>query len=131
MWQKESFGYLSGKPRLFDRKDVIKNTDDEPMFYTMLDSLGGYRFDVPDGNYALTLCLAEPDKIKNGDRVFDILINDDIVLADLDLTAAYGFATALKKTFLADAKSGNGITIHFDAKKGYPLLNGIKIEKRY
>jgi beta-galactosidase len=130
-WRKGSFGYLSGKQRSFDRKDVIKNTDDEPLFFSLLDSVQGYRFDVPDGRYAITLCFAEPDRLKKGDRIFDIRINDETVLRGLDLTAAYGFSVAMKKTFVADASKGNGITVWFDAKKGYPVLNGIKIEKQF
>jgi beta-galactosidase len=130
-WKKGSFGYLSAKPNVFDRKDVIKNTDDEPLFYSFLDSLSGYRFDVPDGAYALTLCFAEPLKLKTGDRVFDLRINGKTVLNDFDLTASYGFAVAAKKTFVVNAEKGEGINIQFDAKKGNALLNGIKIERQF
>ncbi len=130
-WQKGSFGYITGKARTLDRKDVIKNTDDEPMFYTCLDSVQGYRFDVPDGIYAITLCFAEPDKIRPGDRVFDVRINDEMVISNLDFAATYGLTTAVKKTFIANAKNGAGVSVLFDAKKGGALLNGIKIEKQF
>ncbi len=129
-YQEGSFGHIAGKSRLFDRKEVIRNTDDEPMFYSCLDSLTGYRFDLPEGNYAVTLCFAEPQRLKKGDRVFDIFINDVRSCNDLDLTAAYGFAVAVQKTFVANATGSKGITIHFAAKKGTPLLNAIKIDKQ-
>ncbi|HEV7779829.1 MAG TPA: glycoside hydrolase family 2 TIM barrel-domain containing protein [Chitinophagaceae bacterium] len=129
-YQKESFGYIAGKPKMFDRKDVIKNTDDEPLFYTCLDSLSAYRFDLADGNYAVTLFFAEPQRLKTGERVFDILINEKLVCSGLDLTASAGFAVAIRKTFMANVINGKGMTIRFDAKKGNGLLNGIKIEKQ-
>lgn len=129
-WQKGSFGYLSGRPRMLDRKVVIKNTDDEPMFYTCIDSLSGYRFDVADGQYAITLCFAEPDNLNKGDRVFTIRINDEVVSPPIDLAGDYGFAVAVKKTFLVNAKNGNGVTILFDVITGGAVLNGIKINKQ-
>jgi beta-galactosidase len=128
-YQKGSFGYTDGKTKWLDRKDVIKNTDDEPMFYSCLDSLTGYRLDLPDGNYSITLCFAEPLRLKAGERVFDIAINDEIVCKDLDLTASYGFATAASKAFVVKARNGKGVDIRFTAKKGVAVLNGIKVEK--
>ncbi|MEO5984583.1 MAG: glycoside hydrolase family 2 TIM barrel-domain containing protein [Ferruginibacter sp.] len=128
-YQKGSFGFISGKSKVFDRKDVIMNTADEPLLYSYQDSIQAYRFDVPDGKYRLSLCFAEPARINIGERVFDISINNQILLKDMDLTAMHGFANGVTKTFFADAKDGNGLAIKFDAIKGNPVLNGVRIEK--
>ncbi len=128
-YQKGSFGFISGNSKVFDRKTVITNTADEPLLYSYRDSIHGYRFDVPDGKYRLSLCFAEPSVIKIGERVFDLSINDEILLKDMDLTAMHGFARGVTKTFLADAKDGNGLRIKFDPLKGNPVLNGVRIEK--
>jgi len=128
-YQKGGFGFVSGNAKVFDRKEVIMNTDDEPMLYTYRDSIQAYCFDVPNGKYRLTLAFAEPNRLNKGDRIFDVSINDEIVLKDMDLAAMNGFAQAALKTFIVDLKNGNGLQLKFDAKKGNAILNGIKIEK--
>lgn len=128
-YTKGSFGYVAGNPKLFDRKDVIMNTSDEPLFYSYRDSIQAYRFDVPDGQYRISLSLAEAARLKAGDRVFDIAINNEVLAKDLDLTAQYGFAQTVTKVYSIEAKGGTGVTVSFNAKKGNPVLNGIKIEK--
>jgi hypothetical protein len=42
------------------------NTNDEPMYYSLIDSVGGYKLDLPDGKYAVTLYFAEPSRLKTG-----------------------------------------------------------------
>lgn len=128
-YEKGSFGFVSGTNKVFDRKVVIANTDDEPMFYSYRDSVQAYRFDVADGRYRVALCFAEPEKLKAGERVFDISINNERLATSMDLTAQYGFSQAITKTFIADAKNNQGIEIKFDTIKGTAVLNGIKIEK--
>ena len=124
-----SFGYTGGVMQVFSRSEVIKNTDDEPMFYSYLDSIESYRADVPDGEYKVTLCFAEPKYVAAGQRVFDVSINDNKLITDLDLAAEAGFASAFKKTFVVQAKDGKGIQLKFTAKQGSALLNGLQVEK--
>ena len=123
------FGYTGGHFKVFDRKDVIKNTDHEPMMYSYLDSLSGYRFDVPDGKYQVTLYLAEPAKLNKGDRVFSVSINNEEVISRLDLTEQYGFATTVVKTIVVNAKNGAGVQVQFSSVKGNAVLSGIQLEK--
>ena len=77
----------------------------------------------------MTLYFAESKDLKPGERVFDVDINGKNVIQGLDLAAAYGYAVAIKKTFVVDAAGGHGIHIDFSAKKGNALLSGIKIEQ--
>ncbi|MEO7444453.1 MAG: glycoside hydrolase family 2 TIM barrel-domain containing protein [Ferruginibacter sp.] len=128
-YQKGSFGYIGGSSKVFDRKVVIGNTDDEPLYYTYVDSLQAYKFDVPDGKYRVSLFMAEPLRLNNTDRVYDIVINNNIVVKDLDLNAQYNFAQAMSKFFITDATNNNGVEIKFNSRRGTAILNGIKIEK--
>lgn len=127
-YQKDGFGFIGGRNRNFDRKDVILGTDDEPMFYSFADSIQSYQLDVPGGQYRVTLSFAEPDRIQKGERVFDVLVNDQPVVRSLDLTGQYGFARAAQFSSIVTA-SGSGITIRFNAIKGSAILNGLQIEK--
>ena len=99
------------------------------MMYSYLDSLSGYRFDVPDGKYQVTLYLAEPAKLNKGDRVFSVSINNEEVISRLDLTEQYGFATTVVKTFVVNAKNGAGVQVQFSSVKGNAVLSGIQLEK--
>ena len=124
-----SFGHTGGSNQFFSRSKVIKSTDDEPLYYSYLDSLQAYRFDVKDGAYKVTLYFAEPSNIKAGQRVFDVVINGSTVLDKLDLANEFGWAQAIKKTFIVHANDGKGINILFNAVKGNTILNGIKLEQ--
>lgn len=124
-----SFGHIGGKPSFFARGEIIKSTADVPLYYSFLDSLQGYRFDVRDGRYKVTLYFAESKDLTPGERVFDVRINGKAVEKDLDLAKEYGYAVAIKKTYIVEAAGGQGIQIAFDARKGNTLLSGIKIEQ--
>jgi hypothetical protein len=54
-------------------------------------------------------------------------INGNKMIRDLDLTAAAGFATAVEKTFVCEARNGSGIDLKFIATKGNALINGIRV----
>jgi len=123
------FGHIGGNPGLFARGEIIKGTADQPLYYSYLDSLQGYRFDVKDGKYNVTLYFAESKDLLPGQRVFDVTINGQPVEHGLDLAASYGYAEAIKKTYIVEASDGQGIRIVFTAKKGNTLLSGIKIEQ--
>lgn len=122
-----SFGYTGGIPAMLNIKTVKKNTDDNPLFYTYLDNIKGYKFDVPNGNYEIELCFIEGDKIGKDERVFSVAINGDELLGDIDLSAECGVAVAVKKKFRINVVEGKGVNVSFSAKKGKAVLSGIKL----
>jgi beta-galactosidase len=128
-YSKGSFGHIGGNAEDFARGEIIKGTTDAPLYYTYLDSLQGYRFDVKDGRYKVTLYFAESKDMDAGERVFDVVINKEAVVHGLDLAASYGYASAIKKTFVVDVSGGQGIDISFPAEKGNAILSGIRIEQ--
>jgi beta-galactosidase len=128
-WQKGSFGYVSGNSKMFARTKVITDTKDVPLYYSYLDSVQAYRFDVKDGEYKLTLCFAEGMDIQPGERIFDVLVNDSYIIKGLDLSVTYGYARAVKKIFVVKATDGKGIAVSFQAKKGNTTLSGIRLEQ--
>ncbi|MDR0792310.1 MAG: DUF4982 domain-containing protein [Chitinophagaceae bacterium] len=128
-YTKGSFGYVNSKPQFFGRSDVIKNTIDHPLFYSYLDSIKTYKADVPNGTYKLTLCFAESKPVASGERIFNVAVNGKEVITALDLIATYGFAQAIRKSFIITVNNNEGITIDFNAIKGAALLSGLQIEK--
>lgn len=94
-----------------------------------------YQFAVPDGEYRIELYFAEPWLGKHegagidceGERIFDVAINDSVVVDDLDLWAEAGFAGACKKVVDIKVKGGL-LTISFpEVKVGEAIISAIAI----
>jgi hypothetical protein len=93
--------------------DAVIGTSDQPLFQTYRygrDKLR-YRFAVPDGDYVIELYFTEPwYGVGGGDctgwRLFDVAVNDHVVLHDLDLWREAGYAHAVKKEVAGHAKNG-------------------------
>ena len=126
-YKKGAFGYVRGKPSFISLKGKITKTDKVQLLYTYLDSVKDYRIDVADGNYQVELYFAEPEYHETGKRVFDVSINNKKVITDFDLFKESGYCEAIKKSFIITTTNKQGIQLHFDAKKGNPILNGISI----
>ncbi|MDQ6610160.1 MAG: malectin domain-containing carbohydrate-binding protein, partial [Bacteroidota bacterium] len=129
-YKKGGYGFVSGVPATLNLKYMIKGTEHTPLHYSYLDSVTQYKVDVPDGNYDVDLFFIEAEKLKKGDRVFDVSINGQVLINDLDMADSYGFCQAVKKTFILKAEEGKGITISFNASKGKPVLSGVSISKK-
>ena len=94
-----------------------------------------YQFAVPDGEYRVELYFAEPWLGRHegagidceGERIFDVAINDSVVVDDLDLWAESGFAGACKKVVDIKVKGGL-LTVSFpEVKVGESIISAIAI----
>lgn len=94
-----------------------------------------YQFAVPDGEYRVELYFAEPWLGKHegagidceGERIFDVAINDSVVVDDLDLWAEAGFAGACKKVVDIKVKGGLLIVSFPEVKVGEAIISAIAI----
>ncbi len=133
---KGSWGYIGGKKYLrsdqgglVGSRDNIWQTTEEPLYQTQQIGLDAYRLDVPKGNYEVTLLFAEFEK--DIERVFDIYINNRIVMEDVNILKQFGRNTAVYKQFIVSLEEENGLEVSFRAKTGEPVLNGIRVRKVY
>ena len=94
-----------------------------------------YHFAVPDGKYRVELYFTEPwhgtgGSVKTdceGLRIFDVAVNDSVVLNDLDIWAESGHDGALKKVIYANVKAGE-LEISFpEVKAGQAVISAIAI----
>jgi beta-galactosidase len=92
-----------------------------------------YHFPVPDGTYQVELFFVEPWYGTGGGmdcrgwRMFDVAINNNIVLNDLDIWAEAGHDKLLKKTITTKVKGGM-LTISFpQVKAGQAVVSAIAI----
>ena len=94
-----------------------------------------YNFPVADGTYRIELYFTEPWHGTGGSastdceglRIFDVAVNDSVVLDDLDIWAESGHDGVCKKVVYATVK-GRVLKIHFpEVKAGQALISGIAI----
>nr|WP_319509985.1 glycoside hydrolase family 2 TIM barrel-domain containing protein [uncultured Draconibacterium sp.] len=151
-----SWGYIGGQPykaktrfgALPCSELNILNTDDDPLYQNQRVGIKEFKLDVPEGKYELTLMWAElvsdveheklaynlgNDKIneETKERIFNVLINGKYVERNLNLTADYGAEKAISKKYKVVVTDNNGIDIRFEAVKGEPVLNAIRVYRSF
>ena len=94
-----------------------------------------YNFPVADGDYRVELYFVEPWHGKDGGekddyegiRIFDVAINGETVIDDLDPWAEAGYLGSLKRVVYAKAKNGH-LHISFpEVKAGQAVICGIAV----
>lgn len=87
-----------------------------------------YTFPIDNGTYEVKLFFAEYQNEAVGARVFDVLLEDVLVLDDYDIVAVDGFAVAAEKTFTVEVADGTlNLLLDRIPGNGNPLLSGLQI----
>ena len=94
-----------------------------------------YDLFVPDGDYRVELYFAEPWHGKDGGeqcdyegmRIFDVAINGETLVDDLDPWAEAGYCGALKRVVNAKAKNGRLCISFPEVKAGQAVICGIAV----
>jgi beta-galactosidase len=138
---------FKGSRSRFGSQAYIFNSEDQPLFQTMMDSLSSYKLDVADGEYELELLFSElepnmkPTNVlydlssnknpnKTGfNRVFNIRINGQLWKENFEPAKDPGGFRAGSYKTIVQAKEGKGVSIDFEKVLGNPMLNGLKIKK--
>jgi beta-galactosidase len=150
-----SWGYIGGKPfktktrfgELPASELDILNTTQDPIFQTQRNGIEEFKADVSDGQYevyfywahlipfvqkeALAYNLGNTSTYENASNyIFDVVINGNTFLQNLDIPNQIGAERAIIKSTLINATEGKGISIKFNAnKEGKTYLNAIRIVK--
>lgn len=85
-----------------------------------------YQFSVPNGTYTVNLKFAEIFFTSAGRRIFDVAINNQIVLPNFDPAQAGGAFTAVDRQFPVSVGNGQ-IVIQFTPVLDLPTISGIEI----
>ena len=124
-----AYGLVGGS--VVDRGDMkITGTDDPRIYQTEHYSMESFIARVPNGTYTVRLHFAEtyPNIDTDGPRVFDVKIQNKVVLKDFDISkTAGGVQRALVKTFEGVEVSDGKIEITFVPNQQNPEINGIEI----
>lgn len=124
---RPSDGPDGGKHARFEGAEIA-GTDDDPLYRSVRYDVGAYRFDLPDGKYAVTLKFCEPHYGEVHKRSFSVDLQGKRVIDSLDVFRAAGKNKALDYTF-KDVETIDGrITIDFIYQLEYPCIAAIAIE---
>lgn len=152
---KDSWGVIGGKPfkmkntsrQKYGTDQNINQTNNDPIYQTAQVGLEAVKLNVPDGAYELTLHFAEliseqekeepaynlgsdtEKEALNSNRVFDVLVNGNVVLEKLNLANEYGAEKAVSFKIKQLVSEKEGLSISFRAIKGEPILNALELRK--
>jgi hypothetical protein len=113
----------------------IKGTKDWKLFQAFRygKSKLKYEFKLPDGEYLVELYFIEPwlgigGGVNGKDmRLFDVAINDKVILNDIDIWSEVGTNTVLKKKVRVKIQGGKMIISFPESKVGQAVISAIAI----
>ncbi|MEO0973494.1 MAG: family 16 glycosylhydrolase [Pseudomonadota bacterium] len=113
--------------------DVIKGSQDAALYQRMREGDFTVVHPVDAGTYDVTLHFAEPDEVRGGERVFDVLVEGEVVLRALDVMAYRDGKTnsALTITIPEVAVRDGRLEVAFDARAGRPVLSALVVREPY
>lgn len=155
-YSSNSWGHIGGEPfkiknssrQSYGTDKNIRGTADDPIYQTQLVGLEGYQLDVPKGKYEITLHFAElmgngiqsvlpynlDSLVATGNevppqRIFNVYLNDKLVINRMNLAATYGVAMRVQKRFECTVADEKGIRLAFKAINGKAVLNALQVKK--
>ena len=124
------WGYIGGKAHV--TKATIAGTEDDALFRTQrTGKTFSYVFkNAPAGTYRIALDFAEIEKVKAGNRTFDVLVGGKVVLYDHDVQAKVGALTADVNTVTVEHAGGDlKVELRRDNGESDPILNALKVQQ--
>jgi len=93
-------------------------------YLSWVEGLSGYRLDLPDGAYSVTLLLVEPSYPEPGLRSFDVASGGQVLVRDLDLAARAGQDEIAAVSIQVEA-SGGALELEMT---GDAILSGLVVQ---
>jgi hypothetical protein len=125
-----SWGYV-GQSAAFSNAREIAGTSNDGLYQTARYAWGsfGYRFDVPNGTYRVSLYFAEIYFASQGRRRFNVSIEMQPELQNYDIVvAAGGWLIARAETFEAYVSDGH-LDVDLAPVVGEPMINVLRVIK--
>lgn len=123
------YGFYEGGVTTYASSLQINNTEEDEIYRSERYGAMGYKVRLPNGTYRVKMMFAENYLTEAGKRIFDIYLEQNRVLQNLDIYASVGVNTALVHTFEGVAVQDGVLDIYFGAQVDMPLINGIIIEQ--
>src|SRR5262249_55006641 len=110
--------------------NAIAGTTDDTLYqsYNLFNNWTGYKFDVANGTYTVTLKFMEDWANAAGQRKFDVRLESTTVLTAFDIFASCGGFTACDRTFTVTVSDGQ-LNVGFNMNGGanYGTISAIEV----
>ena len=127
-WTKNTeFGFLDGNSANYPSSLQISGTDEDVIFQTDKYGMVTYKVRLPNGRYNVKLLFAEKYFNNSGSRVFDVYLEQNRVIENLDIYQTVGKDAALVREITNIAIVDGVLDIQFAEKIDNALLCGIVI----
>jgi Malectin domain/Carboxypeptidase regulatory-like domain/Viral BACON domain len=128
-----SFGYLdNGGSKVVKTSRAIDGTDDDAIYQTARQNAFEYRFDgLPAGIYEVDMRFAEPRQQSPNKRLFDVIVEGQLVLPALDVALEVGSFHADDHVAFVRVTDGQ-LNLRLVARKGFgqPIVNAMRVTER-
>lgn len=124
--ENSEYGYLDGATSSYPLVAISGTTEDSLYQFEHYGAVK-YAFRVPNGSYSLFLMFAENYLTASNSRIFDVYIENNRVIENLDIYSVVG-QNAAHQVFFSNVLVTDGLLeIHFAGKVNEPVINGIAI----
>ena len=109
---------------------AIAGTTDDDLYrtYDQFSNGAGYRFDVPNGSYQVTLKMVEDWATAAGQRRFDVRLEGTVVLSAFDVYASCGPLTACDRSFTTTVSDGQlNVQFSMNGGAGYATVSAVEV----
>jgi beta-glucanase (GH16 family) len=112
--------------------EAVKGSQDEFLYQSYREGDIEISHSIANGIYDITLHFAEPEDIEGGERLFDVIVNDQVAIAGLDVMAMRdgqvrsGLTVTAPNIRIDDEK----LRVRFDASAGQALLSALVVRNQ-
>jgi hypothetical protein len=123
----EDAHFTGGNPKpASDTSAPISGTDDDPLYQSERWGTFGYDIPMDNGNYIVTLKFAEIYWTDPGQRIFDVLVEGEEAVTDLDLVAMAGPHTAYDVEIPVSVTDGT-LDLDFNTDVNHAKLSAVLV----
>lgn len=126
------WGYIIDRGKAKTRRGIA-GTRDDPLYQVARLNPYAYRFDgLPAGVYQVELRFAEIEGLDIQQRLFDVVIENNMMLAAYDISYYVGTYRAANHIFFVEVSQDGRLDIRLIRRFGYepPILNALRITHR-
>lgn len=121
------YGFLDGSSTTYPSSLAINGTDEDIIFQSEKFGMVTYKVRVPYGKYNVKVMFAENYFTSSGSRVFDVYLEQNLVIENLDIYAQVGSNAAYIREFSDVQVSDGTVDIQFSEKLNNAVISGIVI----
>jgi len=130
-WSEDNTSYITGSYETDFKTFDVQNTTDDDLYLTYHYGDNGapfsYNIPLPNGTYDVNLYFTEVFFSGSNQRVFDVVLEGNLVIDDLDLVATVGSETAYIESFSNVAVDDGTLNIDFSSTVNNAIISAIEI----